>query len=58
MIAQIDKKMQMVFMLLLFLLDVVVTRRQNDGANDDRYQSRRGFPEKTREKLLIIVIDG
>ena len=57
MLSQINRKMQMVFVLVLFLLDVAVTR-QNDRVNDDRYQSRRGQRKSTGQKLLIIVIDG
>lgn len=57
MLAQIDRKMQMVFVLFLFLLDVAVTR-SNDRVNDDRYQSRRGQRRTGGQKLLIIVIDG
>ena len=57
MLAQIDRKMQMVFVLFLFLLDVAVTR-SNDRVNDDRYQSRRGQRKTGGQKLLIIVIDG
>ena len=57
MLSQIDRKMQMVFVLFLFLLDVAVTR-SNDRVNDDRYQSRRGQRRTGGQKLLIIVIDG
>ena len=57
MLAQIDRKMQIVFVLFLFLLDVAVTR-SNDRVNDDRYQSRRGQRKTGGQKLLIIVIDG
>ena len=59
MIAQIDRKMQTVFVLILFLLDsVVVTRGQHDGVNDNRHQSRRRHKGTQGQKLLIIVIDG
>ena len=57
MLVQIDRKMQIVFVLFLFLLDVAVTR-SNDRVNDDRYQSRRGQRRTGGQKLLIIVIDG
>ena len=40
---------------ILFLLDVVVTR-DKDRVYDNNRQSRK--KAKTRQKLLIIVIDG
>ena len=51
-----NRKMQMViFYFILFLLDVVVTKGR-DRVYDKSRQSIRNA--KTRQKLLIIVIDG
>ena len=52
----VNRKMQMVMLyFILFLLDVVVTK-DKDRVYDNNRQSRR--KARTRQKLLIIVIDG